>query len=98
MIRYEWTIELIDPGGDIIESDFSDSLKELPIWTPANSHKVDVGLVMNSGTEVTGIEDRLWAYIKNGILPEYFSNAQLSETGYKVPARFHKELSKHLDK
>lgn len=94
MIRYEWTLETLEDG-DIVDSDFSDRLTFG--WVKiADSISMDLGLVRNEGNDIDGITDRLWAYVKNGKLPEYFTDAMREPTGYKVPQKFHNELSKYF--
>jgi hypothetical protein len=91
MIQYEWTLEEIKEG-EIIDSSFSDTLN----FDKEDLEGNDLGLVMNEGNEKEGLTNRLWAYVKNNSLPDYFSNEMGEETKYKVPAKFHKELKKYL--
>jgi hypothetical protein len=89
-IFYEWGFEEAESeDGEEGNSDFSDILSQLD--TSGNGELV---LVRNSGSESMGLEDRLWAYVKDGNLPENFEDASGEETGIKVPERFHKELLK----
>jgi len=90
-VKYEWTLEIIDDG-DIVDSDFSEVLNFNKAELPGN----DLGLIRYEGNEIDGQTDSVWAYVKDGELPEYFSDAMGEKTGYKVPARFHKELSKYI--
>lgn len=90
-VKYEWTLEILDDG-DIIDSDFSESLTFNKAELPGN----DLGLVRYEGNEIDGQTDSVWAYVKEGKLPEFFSNAMGEKTGYKVPAKFHKELSNYI--
>lgn len=87
---YEWTLEEIQDG-DIVDSDFSDSL--IPYKEYLGNDNYDIGLVLNEGNGVDGLQNREWAYIKNGKLPEYFYNGSNEKTQNKIPAKFHKELS-----
>lgn len=91
MITYEWTLETI-VDDEIADSDFSDTLT----FNKEDLSGNDLGLVRNEGNEANGITDRYWAYIKDGKLPEYFSDSQ-GEINIKVPQRFHKDLSKYLN-
>jgi hypothetical protein len=91
MIRYEWTLEEIKDG-EIIDADFSDTLS----FDKENLKGNDLGLVMNEGNEKEGLTNRLWAYVKNGSLPQFFSDSTGEETKYKVPVKFQKELKKYL--
>jgi hypothetical protein len=42
-----------------------------------------------SGTEVDGLEDDQYAYVKNGRLPEHFDGGNI------VPKKYHAQLAKH---
>lgn len=88
-VNYEWTLETLDDG-DIIDSDFSDSLTFDKADLPGN----DLGLVRHEGNEDDGVTDRVWAYVKDGKLPECFSDSMGTTIAIKVPQRFHNELSK----
>lgn len=93
---YEWDMEMLDENGDIDDHDFSDKCPGIPDdpqyklvlvrdtyeW-PSNDpqRKCDPDLV-----------DRLWAYVENGNLPEYFSGCDYS-TDVRVPIKFHRELA-----
>jgi len=89
-ITYEWTLETIDDG-DIIDSDFADSLTFDKSHLPGN----DLGLCRVVGNEHEGIIETTWAYVKDGKLQTHFSDARGSKL-YKVPAKFHTELRKYL--
>ena len=91
-IKYEWTLEEID-NGDVVDSYFSDTLTFDKNLLGMNTL---LGLVRNEGNENDGVTDRLWAYVKNSKLPEYFSNADGQQVGYKVPVKYHKELAKYF--
>ena len=81
---YEWSIETIDDSGDIIDNDFDDTMADLLRRHPLGSSERLV-LVLSIGSILDGVEDRGWAYIADGKLPEFFDN------GIKVPKRFHME-------
>ncbi len=91
MISYEWTLEIIEDT-DIVDSTFSDTLD----FDRAELIGNDLGLVRNEGNDNAGLEDRYWAYVKGGKLPEYFTNAMGESINIKVPQRFHAELAKYL--
>lgn len=91
MNTYEWTLEEMKDG-EIVDSDFSDILKFDKSYLAGN----DLGLVLSIGNEREGITDRYWAYVKDGKLPEYFTDSMGETVGYKVPIKFHKELNKYL--
>jgi len=86
-VKYEWTIEELEDG-EVIDSDFRDKLSDFKYF-PAD---MDLGLVRNEGNDIDGVTDRVWAYVKDGKLPEYFQDAYLQNTSHKIPVRFHKEL------
>lgn len=92
MITYEWTLEVITEG-DIVDNDFSDALSFNKDDLVGN----DLGLVRNEGNEVAGIEDRHWAYVKDGKLPEYFTNAEGQSVSIKVPIKYHNELKRYYE-
>jgi len=90
IIVYEWTNEVIDEHGDIIDQDFAERLQEL------SETNGGIGIVRDEGDE-HALTDRSWAYVKSGKLPEFFSDAYQNETGIKVPKRFHDELEMFLN-
>lgn len=89
-VIYEWICEIIEDG-DIVDSDFADKLKDLHIPEGAT-----IGLVRDTGNEDGGLQDRFWAYVKDGKLPDVFEDSMQHQTDYKVPERFKKELDKFL--
>lgn len=91
-VNYEWSLEQLDHNNDIVDNDFSENLTFEKNSLVGN----DLGLVRDEGNEVDGLQQRLWAYVRNGKLPEFFADANSIPTGYKVPVRFHKELAKYL--
>lgn len=92
-ILYEWCYETLDDG-DIVGNDFEDNLSSFN-----EARKTDtLCLVRNEGDEINGVEDRFWAYVKDGKLPEYFEDGGGYETSIRVPQRFHKELKQYLCK
>lgn len=88
-IKYEWSIEEVDEHGDIVHSDFSETLNA---FSKEQVTENALCIVRNEGNEANGLEGRLWAYVKNFKLPEHFSSAIGEEDGPKVPQKFHKEL------
>lgn len=90
-ITYEWTLETLE-GEDVVDSDFSDSLSFDKDQLPGK----DLGLVRNVGNEAQGITDRSWAYVKDGALPEYFTDSAGARIA-KVPERFIKELNSYTN-
>lgn len=92
-IAYEWFLERHDEYGDIFDTDFSDELT----FTRPLSDSIDLGLIRRTGNSSDGEIERLWAYVIDGKLPEYFYLATGSRSTYKVPVRFHTELKNYLN-
>lgn len=87
-IIYEWDLELSD-GNEVLDHSHFDTCPGLP--TEKNVSLVlirDVWECDEKTGEPDDLEDRSWAYIKDGKLPKTFDD------GFKVPQRFHKELEK----
>ena len=85
---YEWTLEVINKDGDIEESLFENTLKDINRYADFGGvigENIMVALVKNVGNDEDGILDRTWAYIEDGSLNELFLD------GTKVPKRFIKE-------
>jgi hypothetical protein len=95
MVQYEWTLETLEDG-DIIESEFTNDEK-LTFKKEYLTDNTDLGLVRNEGNDNEGLTDRLWAYVKDGKLPEFFCNERNEPTGFMIPARFHKELNRYFN-
>lgn len=89
--EYEWCYETVDKSsGDIIDLDFEDKLCNFQ-----DDRKTDtLCLVRREGDETEGEQDRLWAYVKSGKLPETFKNSMGESVSINVPKRFHSELEK----
>lgn len=85
-VTYEWDIETSDEHGDIQEHDHRDTLAERPRPLTKNDALV---LVCDDDN------GRSWAYVKNGELPDHFSDAYDRPTR-NVPKRFHAELEKSI--
>jgi hypothetical protein len=89
-IFYEWDFETwIDET--IEDHNFRDKLSEFQ----ENDKTDHLVLIRIEGNENNGLVDRLWAYVDNKTLPEYFYNADGKEVKIKVPAKFHNELKKY---
>lgn len=91
-VKYEWTLETLEDG-DIVDSDFSDTLS----FDHEDLVGKDLGLIRAEGNEIDGTTEMFWAYVKNGMLPEYFCNEIGNATSIKVPQRFHNELKQYLN-
>lgn len=91
MTMYEWDYETVDEHGDVIDHNHRSRL-----WQFNDADKTDwLVLVRDEGDEANGLENRSWAYVKEGILPKYFQDADNHNTA-KVPKRFHEELRRYL--
>jgi len=90
-ITYEWTLEILDDYGDIVDVHFFETLRDLLISKQDIDDDVncDVGIVKHLGNDADGIVDREYAYIEHGKLPEKFDG------GYNMPKRFKKEFEKN---
>lgn len=88
-VEYEWCYETIDENKDIIENDHEDRLKDFQ----DNRKTKQLCLVRSEGNKLDGLQDRVWAYVKDGKLPERFSDESGHELpAMKVPKKFHKEF------
>jgi hypothetical protein len=91
-LDYEWDIESLDIHGDIIDHDFKSSF---PGPRDFDATGEVVVLVKSYARGLSGredsfmIEDRTWAYLEDGKLPEEF------EDGTRVPKRFHAEVARY---
>ena len=103
MVDYEWCVEkvLID-SGDIEDMRFTETLgraksiaKQLRVLDQAGEHDYQIVLVRSEGSEHAGVTDRLWAYLKDGQMPEYFSNG-LADTKVRVPKKYRREAGMHV--
>lgn len=83
-VIYEWAVETVDEFGDIENSSFYDTIEEVP--TLEDNQRLC--LVRNEGNDVEGLTLRLWAYVVDGKLPEYFSDSNDCEVAYKVPKKY----------
>lgn len=93
-VKYEWTLEELELDcNDIVDSDFSETLNFKKEHFPP---RYDLGLVRYEGNEIEGQTDSVWAYVKDGKLPEYFSDSMGTPIAIKVPQRFHNELKQYL--
>lgn len=94
-VDYEWVASEIDEHDDVIDNYYheatSKGLKEALELTKTRVDKTGVRwrveLWRNLGSESDGIEDRGYAELVDGKLPEEF------DSGHKVPTRFHKQTA-----
>ena len=88
-VTYEWDIETVDPDtDDILDHRHADKLSELP--KPGTNERLVLVRDDDAG--------RSWAYVKNGILPNFFSIPEADgneyETAVAVPVRFEQEFNR----
>lgn len=101
-VVYEWDYETIDEFDDIIDHDFHDECPGLPV-DPAEQGltevaRIELVLVRNvvigyadCFDDSADLDERDWAYVKDGKLPETFQDGFT-----KVPQKFHRELAKTI--
>ena len=95
-VYYEWDVEIVDTSEgeeDIIEHLHKRSYKEA-IEETANLLD-DPALVYRVCLVRDNDQGRSWAYVKDGELPAYFMDSNGVDTDYKVPQKFHKEISRN---
>lgn len=86
-VRYEFSAEVEDEHGDIVDSWFFETLAEA-LATAATAdagrgEKINVCLVRDEGNDIDGLVDRQWAYVDtDGYLPSHFDG------GAAVPQKF----------
>lgn len=90
-VSYEWDIETVDEQGDVENHHHADRLADLPPLQ-ANQRLV---LVRDYGCEADGLEDRQWAYVEEGVLPEFFQTTGGADDA-AVPERFRAEFNKYI--
>jgi hypothetical protein len=98
---YEWIVEQIDEHDDIIDTNSHDSYEDAMSERLDVAHgavRMDVGICRDVGNNEQGVVDRVWAYVRGGVLPEYFTDGteidgEVAEVSIKVPKRFHAEVS-----
>lgn len=90
--EYEWDIEQwTEDGEDIVDHNHSDKLAEFSPMDVASLDGKQYRLVLVRDyfdEDIDRLENRSWAYITLGKLPETFEN------GVTVPKRFHIELAR----
>jgi hypothetical protein len=83
-ITYEWVCEYLSEDDEILDIDHSDNPH---IWDDIED-KHDVALVRESF--LAG--GKVWGYVKDGKLPEFFSDLADHVTSIKVPKKYKKQL------
>jgi hypothetical protein len=93
-VQYEWDLELMSSDGvDIVEHDFSPTLKKLMTkrFRDDGCYCVLV-LVRQTGNPDDGILDEQWAYLtEDGDLPDTFDH------GAAIPVRYRREFERERD-
>ena len=88
---YEWCAERLD-GEDIVDHRHADRLRDL--WPVDDDERLC--LVRDTGDDINGLSDRMWAYADNRMLPSHFTycGEGMHPNGFKVPQRFHREIAR----
>jgi hypothetical protein len=100
MVSYDWCIRLLDEHGDGDDLQFVDKLEEHRAQVRADKthplleHNEEIELNFYDGNEHDGITTRAYALVdgETGTLPKTLDN------GRRIPAKFHKELKRIVDK
>jgi hypothetical protein len=87
-IIYEWCYETVDENGDIIDLDFADNLMDFSY----NQITDTLCLIRREGDDIEGEQDRVYAYVKDGKLPDKFSDVYGHEININVPKKYQKEF------
>lgn len=92
-VFYEWCIETVDEAGDIDDLQHADVLQELaaPYVVPGNRLTL-----VRDDRNVRGM-DRMWADVKDDVLPVYFSDSRGGK-GPQVPLSRRREFDKFIAK
>ena len=84
-VIYEFVIEEKDSSGDIVNLLFYNELKYFYANQPQNKN-YDIALVRTTGNDNEGVKNKSYAYLSDGILPNYFDD------GIAVPQKYLQEL------
>lgn len=89
--QYEWDIEEWEDG-DVIDHCHEARLAQYPAsqLTEIDGTKYRLVLVYSHWLPNGDLEERTWAYVKDGMLPKTF------EDGFPVPKYFHEELDRTM--
>lgn len=93
-VSYEWVIEEADEHGDIFNVDHADTLDEAferlaYARELGQSSRVEIALLRLSYDDIGGEQERHYAYLKDGELPEIMESCEGAADGPRVPQRFH---------
>jgi hypothetical protein len=95
MTSYEWVVEALEG-----EEDDIGNVSQWPTFAEAIQHaayergqgeRIQIALVRDVHVEDCGLQDRQWAYLEDGKLPERFSDSAGNDAS-RVPKRFSKEV------
>ncbi len=91
MVVYEWDAESItdDEWEEVADHNHGETAMYVLQAQPLDGHRKHICLVRDANER----EDRSWAYLEDGKLPEWFEDASGRKTA-RVPKRFHEELRK----
>ncbi len=92
-IIYEWTVENIDEDGDIQDSHFADTITDVLLMIDEDYPRNDIGLIRKEGNDADGVQEIYYAYLKDGKLPDVFTDSGGNDVGIKVPSRFINEAN-----
>lgn len=92
-VYYEWDVEEVDQFGDVIDHNHFDSYVDALGCFNRLSEELSDDMTYEIVLVRNGDNERSWAYLENGELPESFEDAYGVETA-KVPKRFVKEICK----
>jgi len=86
-VYYEWAVEWLDEWGDIVDvthfTRLAEAVEHHDAWMAVRGKNMAICLVYNRVSDFDqNVEDRQWAYLENGLLPEAFDG------GGKIPKRF----------
>ncbi len=95
-VQYEWDCETVANGdstnfedGEVIDHAHGASFKDVAAWSAANpcepGFRHMIALVRDDD------EGRSWAYVEDGRLPEFFTDADGADAA-RIPQRFVREV------
>ena len=95
--HYDWVIELMDrtdpENESIVEVNHADTYAEALQYVGDPASDFDIGLVRDWDCERTGAHSRVWAYVIDGVLPEWLEDAFGAQVA-RVPARYRTQFEK----
>lgn len=94
-VRYEWDVESLE-GEDVLDHDHRDTFAEAIAAEKISQNfreTTRICLVRDIWDYDHGLQERTWAYLEDGKLPEHFEDSG-GRMSSRVPQRFHQEISK----